>query len=87
MDGQTLPRSTLAFRPRSSYSGGDWPEDFVTVVQPRQQSELDVEDAPLTAYEENEAIVAAARLSLHTVSGGDGPQSRPRRGATCAYQR
>ena len=87
VDGQTLPRSTLAFPPRSSYSGGDWPEDFVTVVQPRQQSDLDVEDAPLTAYEENEAIVAAARLALHTASDGDAPQSRPRRDVTSAYQR
>jgi hypothetical protein len=59
----------------------------VTVVQPRQQSELDVADAPLTAYEENEAIVAAARLALHTASDGDVPQSRPRRDVTSAYQR
>ena len=87
--GETLPRDTLAFPTRASFTGEDWPEQFARPVQAtRQADDEDDDEEELTEYEQIQRRIVNARLSLHAASAGGESQPRERRaGAGTKSQR
>ena len=80
--GETLPRDTLAFPTRASFTGEDWPEEFARPVQATRQADGDDEDddeEELTEYEQIQRTIVNARLSLHAASADGESQPRERR--------
>ena len=80
--GETLPRDTLAFPTRASFTGEDWPEEFARPVQATRQADGDDEDddeEELTQYEQIQRTIVNARLSLHAASADGESQPRERR--------